>query len=627
MLNNEQLLIKIMELLDFDMKEIKLQQTSQKERFYTQEESNSKYREHVRLILKSLNLDKENKELIDIFLELLFLYNSMYSKLLPYSLIKGQEKKLNWIIIKRLVIPFLAYKFAQLDNTYNNRIDKNMPGGLFWYLPDMREYKNIKMPINYLMEWWLDLYGNNLSNLCDEIDNSSNEERAMSGSLNILKEWKTKDKLPKRSTLINYLNTTIEYLGIFNQDKSNSIDEEYERVIDFIKNKKDISIENLKNEIPENSLVNKIFIQKNNISQNDKKRFIQFISERWAIPSKDSLKTKFIVGRAIHKLYRNLVLYFNFKNSNDLEENKIIQLIYQYQALYNIQVRRCNEESNDFDILDIGYEMIAPFYTKNIDDIILTIFGDITIEFSNPDISGITLEDIYAIKIMLFSEHQDKRLKKSLSEIKTFNTYFHENFNNVDKEFKLYYNLNDSDFFIRLNNEKNFNVLQNIFQKYIENYSKLSKICLKMTEISQTIDEKQIALSCLLVINTLPIFEENNTKFIETTHLLNIYEKLLVENQTLDIKDDEVLMLKGYFYLKAKDFESSLFFFNEYFDKYIFNQKKEEQYIPLVYYSSYCSYIVKDKDKLKKYNKYIKKMNLNAFTSKKDLPFPICFYK
>jgi len=332
MLNNEQLLIKIMELLDFDLKDIKLKQTLQKERFYTQEESNTKYKEHIELIFKSLNLDEQNKEFIDIFSELLFLYNIIYQKLLYYSLIEGYEKKLNWIILKRLVIPFLAYKFAKLDNKYNNRIDKNMPGGLFWYLPDMREYKNIKMPINYLMEWWLDLYGNNLSSLCNEIDDSNNEERAMSGSLNILKEWKTKDKLPKRSTLINYLDTTIKYLGIFNQNKANDIDKEYERVIDFIKNKQNLSIENLKNEIPYNSLVDEIFIEKKVISQNNKKRFIQFISERWSIPSKNSLKTKFIVGRSVHKLYRDLISYFNFKNSNDLEENKVIQLIYQYLA-------------------------------------------------------------------------------------------------------------------------------------------------------------------------------------------------------------------------------------------------------------------------------------------------------
>jgi len=273
-----------------------------------------------------------------------------------------------------------------------------------------------------------------------------------------------------------------------------------------------------------------------------------------------------------------------------------VDLANQYQILYNIQAKRCNEKNNNFDTLDIGYEMVAPFYSKNIDDVIATIFGDITIEFSNPNIKEMILEDIYSIKVMLFMEHQDKRLHKSLSELELFNKYFHKNFNNIDQEFKLYYNLNDSDFFLRLNNEKNFYVLQNIYQKYIDNYSKLSRICLKMAEVANTNDEKQMALSYLLVINTMPNFEENNKKYIETQHLLSIYEKILVQNQKFDIKEDEFLMLKANFYLKANDFESSLYFFNKYFDKYISNQKKEEQYIPLVYYTAYCSYIVKDKE-------------------------------
>ena len=41
MLNTEEILIKIMQLLDFDMKEIKLKQSSEKNRFFTNEEEYS----------------------------------------------------------------------------------------------------------------------------------------------------------------------------------------------------------------------------------------------------------------------------------------------------------------------------------------------------------------------------------------------------------------------------------------------------------------------------------------------------------------------------------------------------------------------------------------------------------
>ena len=628
MLNNEQILIKIMQLLDFDMEDIKLKQTSDKKRFYTREESNTKYKEHIELIFKSLNLDDQNKKLVDIFSDLLFLYNEIYQKLLPYAQVEGYEKKLNWMILKRLVIPFLAFNFAKLDHTYEERIDKNMPGGLFWYLPDVRNYKNIKMPINYLMDWWLDLYGKGLSELCNEIDNSDNENRAESGSLNTLKEWKYKDKLPKKNTILNYLDTTIKYFGIFKYDKDKNIQEGYEEVLDFINKKKKISPEDLKHEIPFNSLVDEIFFEEKDISSSDKKRFVKFIEERWAKPSKDSLKTKFIIGRAVHKCYLDLLSYFNFKNSNDIEENKNIQLIHLYQTLYNIQLQRLNNGNNDFDVFgELGYEMLGPFYTTNINDIINTIGGDISIEYSNPNIDKEVLEDIYPIKIGLFIEHKDKRVERSMIEFKDYYKYFHEYYDNVDKGFKSYDNLNENDFEKNLKNENDFNVLKNVFQKNILNYSRISLICRRMTTVANNIDDEQHTISYILTKNTMYYFSENTTLFIETEHLLTVYEKMLENYGRSDVKKDEVLLCKGYFYLKAKDFTTSLSFFDEYFKNFILNQKKEEQYLPIIYCAAYCSYTIKDKQKLKNYNKYLQKMNLPEFINKQSLPFPIYFYK
>ena len=78
MLNTEEILIKIMQLLDFDMKEIKLKQSSEKNRFFTKEESFDKYSEHINLIFKKLSIEDKNSKLVNIFTDLLFLYNNLY---------------------------------------------------------------------------------------------------------------------------------------------------------------------------------------------------------------------------------------------------------------------------------------------------------------------------------------------------------------------------------------------------------------------------------------------------------------------------------------------------------------------------------------------------------------------
>ncbi|WP_252970679.1 hypothetical protein [Aliarcobacter cryaerophilus] len=92
MLNLEELLIKIIQILDFDIKDIQLKQTLQKRRFYTHEIKEQKYREHLALIFEKLNIDTQNEKLIDIFIDLINLYLPIYNKINLTRFIATQEK-------------------------------------------------------------------------------------------------------------------------------------------------------------------------------------------------------------------------------------------------------------------------------------------------------------------------------------------------------------------------------------------------------------------------------------------------------------------------------------------------------------------------------------------------------
>ena len=188
MLNLEELLIKIIQILDFDIKDIQLKQTLQKRRFYTHEIKEQKYREHLALIFEKLNIDTQNEKLIDIFIDLINLYLPIYNKINLTRFIATQEK-INWVILKRLVIPYLAKRFSSLDYDYNLRIDKGLSGGKFWYLPDITDYPNVKLPMEYVMNWWLDLYGKGLDKLCEELDNKNHNEKKPFESKNTIKQW------------------------------------------------------------------------------------------------------------------------------------------------------------------------------------------------------------------------------------------------------------------------------------------------------------------------------------------------------------------------------------------------------------------------------------------------------
>ena len=81
MLNTEEILIKIMQLLDFDMKEIKLKQSSEKNRFFTNEK-NRKYVANtlVEVIIK----DKEiltTREILNYIYDIVVAQNFNHKKI------------------------------------------------------------------------------------------------------------------------------------------------------------------------------------------------------------------------------------------------------------------------------------------------------------------------------------------------------------------------------------------------------------------------------------------------------------------------------------------------------------------------------------------------------------------
>nr|WP_287413313.1 hypothetical protein [Pseudodesulfovibrio sp.] len=626
MLNVEELLIKIMKLLDFDMNDVKLKQTLEKRRFYTQEESAEKYRKHTELILKKLNLDVQNKKLVDIFIDLINLYLPIYNKLNLTKFVATQEK-INWIILKRLFVPYLAKRFSSLDYEYNTRIDKGLSGGKFWYLPDVTQYPKIKLPMEYLMNWWLDLYGKGLDSLCNEIDdNNINMEKPLAGSKNAIKQW-FKKSIPDKKSIKEYCSVPLNYNGIFKINDKDNTDVQFKKACDFITNIKKLSVEDLKLEIPYNSLVDKIFVDIEKISKNDKKEFLKFISERWAKPTEEKLINSFIIARSSQSIYKSLLNYFSFKDSNDIEENKLLQLVYLYCYIYNENFQRRLHQVHKYnteDFTDINYEYLDSL-NNDFYGTIETISNDINIELSNQNFPKDYLEDIYQVKVIVYMQKVDNRTKTALGELKEHFQYFHLKFDKIEKELEKYFSLLSKDKIGFIDNVEDFQCLMNICDReLLHNYELAEKCIFQMQSLSKTSNEELLIIFQFLNLYTILIIENNIMKFQETSRLVNQYEKL---TENIEEKYIELLKLKIHFYIKSKQFDNALKISNEYFTKYIKAHKKDIDSIDVLYLGAYAAYIQKDKNSLKQFNKYLKKYTNKAFENSQSLPFKIFFYK
>ncbi len=133
-------------------------------------------------------------------------------------------------------------------------------------------------------------------------------------------------------------------------------------------------------------------------------------------------------------------------------------------------------------------------------------------------------------------------------------------------------------------------------------------------------------MSSYLALYTNIFISRNGHKYNETKHLCYIYKQMLIKSNRYEIKENEYLMCKACFHFKAQEFNESSIYWDEYYEKYIKNQKKLDETIGLIRMAAYCAYVIDNKKLLSKYNNYFIKIGLPEFQSPESLGFPIYFY-
>lgn len=70
----------------------------------------------------------------------------------------ADQRQVLWSLLSHFYVPSLARRIAFWN--LGQPMDKGMPGGRFWYLPDLREedgQTSIHMPVAQVVDWLLDL--------------------------------------------------------------------------------------------------------------------------------------------------------------------------------------------------------------------------------------------------------------------------------------------------------------------------------------------------------------------------------------------------------------------------------------------------------------------------------------
>lgn len=130
------------------------------------------------------------------------------------------KQQIVWIWLTYIGVPSLAryMTFWNIDDI----TDKGMPGGKFWYLPDIIERNNKKilhLPVAQIVDWLLDLLGISMQEFITEYrDKADPDDKKTDTLIRTLYNWKVSENVPQPSKFEEFFPDSLnnlEFKGCF----------------------------------------------------------------------------------------------------------------------------------------------------------------------------------------------------------------------------------------------------------------------------------------------------------------------------------------------------------------------------------------------------------------------------
>ena len=292
-------------------------------------------------ILEALELDEEETQ---------DFYGSIMSWFQFYKRIElnlwthnAEKKQIIWFFLGYVFIPFIARTAANWN--IDGAKGKGMPN-VFWYLPRseiVNGSKTLVLPIQQMMKWLEDLLGQPMDRIKESLDGQSIEPESVERTLY---NWKG-GILPEADKINQYFanKTKWSFKGCYEPKTNKSLEEKFRESYDFLKDEKHLDTEGVRDQLLlANRRLDSIFAGKP--SDEDKELFIEATAERYAIPTMSILRKRFRLARAGQDAYQKLleILCPDVEpTETDPSKNKLLQLINQYQRIFNLTTEAFNQ--------------------------------------------------------------------------------------------------------------------------------------------------------------------------------------------------------------------------------------------------------------------------------------------
>ena len=276
----------------------------------------------------------------------------------------ADQKQINWMLLTHFLVPGLA-RFSAFQ-AIQTPFDKGMPGGYFWYLPEVIESdgdKKLILPVTQVIDWLTDILGTDVGNVANQSLDIDIQNLKRS-----LYNWKNGINTIRYSSIYEYFpdGLSLDFEGSFTLDETASIDKQFNQALTFIK-KKGLNAQKLKFELPLSEELLTDILQ-GNVNEEEKVRLIECLLDRYSAPTLDVIRQRLVVACVVQDIYHRLVKSLCpdvDKHCVDTFKNKILQLFALYKGIYNLTVeawKNCKDKGELAE--DMWFEAHLPEWDK-----------------------------------------------------------------------------------------------------------------------------------------------------------------------------------------------------------------------------------------------------------------------
>lgn len=266
----------------------------------------------------------------------------------------ADQRQVLWALLGHIYVPGLALRVGFWS--LRQSLDKGMPGGRFWYLPEPQEVNgeaSLYLPVAQVIDWLLDLLGMSTEELADQ--QSEKDKNAKDGLRRSLYNWRTETLIDVKSIDKYFASKVLlDFKGAFKLQYVISPSEQFASALAFVRCK-GLTAEQLRFEIPmtQEGLLEEVLA--GNVNEGVQAVFVECLAERYAAPSMHTIRQRLLLARAVQDGYARLLKVICpgvAKDCADAEKNKLLQLFAIYKLVHNLTVdawRNCGDQGETAD--------------------------------------------------------------------------------------------------------------------------------------------------------------------------------------------------------------------------------------------------------------------------------------